>query len=88
MIVDICTYFKHHPRYNKLVGDDYLFVEYKCPINAEEFELWTESHLITYVINGRKDWITDTQIHKIGAGDSLFIRKGAYLTKQVPSRIQ
>ncbi len=83
MIVDIYTYFKQHPRYNKLVGDDYLFVEYKCPINVEEFELWTESHLITYVINGRKDWITDSATYKLHAGDSLFIRKGVYVTKAV-----
>lgn len=82
MIVDIYNYFKHHPSYNKLIGDDYLFVEYNCPINVEEFELWTESHFITYVINGRKDWIVDSTIYKIKAGDSLFIRKGVYLTKQ------
>jgi AraC-like DNA-binding protein len=82
VIVDIYTYFKRHPRYNKLVGDGYLFVEYKCPINAEEFELWTESHLITYVINGRKDWITESAIYKLQAGDSLFIKKGVYVTKQ------
>jgi hypothetical protein len=51
MRVDIYNYFKHSPKYNKLIGDDYLFVEYKCPIIDEEFELWTESRLITYVIN-------------------------------------
>lgn len=82
MIVDIYTYFKQHPRYNKLVGDDYLFVEYKCPINTEEFELWTESHLITYVISGRKDWITDSATFELRTGDSLFIKKGVYVTKQ------
>jgi AraC-like DNA-binding protein len=82
MLVDIYTYFKQHPRYNKLIGDDYLFVEYKCPINVEEFGLWTESHLITYVISGRKDWIADSTVYKLTAGDSLFIRKGVYSTKQ------
>ena len=82
MIVDIYTYFKRHPGYNKLIGDGYLIVEYTCPIKAEEFELWTESHLITYVINGRKDWITDSAIYQLKAGDALFVRKGAYLTKQ------
>ena len=82
MILDIYKYFKLHPRYNKLAGDGYLFVEYKCPVIVEEFELWTESHLITYVINGKKDWITDSETYKIEAGDSLFIRKGVYKTKQ------
>lgn len=82
MVVDIYQYFKHHPKHNKLIGNDYLFVEYKCPINVEKFELWTESHLITYVINGRKDWITQSSTYEIKAGDSLFIRKGVYTTKQ------
>ena len=82
MIVDIYKYFKLHPRYNRLVGDDYLFVEYKCPVNIEVFELWTEFHLITFVINGRKDWITESNTYKIEAGDSLLIKKGVYRTKQ------
>ena len=82
MIVDIYKYFKLHPRYNKLAGDDYLFVEYKCPVNVEEFELWTESHMITYVINGKKDWFSGSTTYKIETGDSLFIRKGVYRTKQ------
>jgi AraC-like DNA-binding protein len=82
MMVDIYQYFKLHPNYNKLIGDDYLIVEYNCPINVEEFELWTEAHLITYVINGRKDWISGSTVYKIKTGDSLFIRKGVYMTKQ------
>lgn len=82
MIVDIYNYFKHHPKYNKLIGDDYLLVEYKCPLNVDEFKLWSEFHLITYVINGRKDWITQSITYKIRAGDSLFIRRGIYTTKQ------
>ena len=82
MVLDIYNYFKLHPRYNKLAGDGYLFVEYKCPVISEEFELWTESHLITYVINGKKDWITGSKTYKLMAGDSLFVRKGVYRTKQ------
>ena len=75
-------YFKNHPKFNKLVGDDFLFVEYKCPLNIEEYQLWVESHLITYVISGKKDWIASKRIHKLNAGDALFVRKGVYTTKQ------
>jgi AraC-like DNA-binding protein len=82
MIVDVYEYFKQHPRYNKLVGSDYLFVEYKCPINVEEYQLWTESHLITYVINGKKDWISTDKTYEIQKGDALFVRKGVYSTRQ------
>ncbi|WP_274475591.1 AraC family transcriptional regulator [Mangrovimonas aestuarii] len=82
MIVDVYKYFKENPAYNKLVGDDYLFVEYKCPLDVEKFKLWSASHLITYVINGRKDWITANETYEITAGDALFIPKGVYTTKQ------
>jgi len=82
MIVDVYKYFKKHPGYNKLIGDDFLFVEYKCPLNIEEFQLWSKSHLITYVINGKKDWITSTKTYQINAGEALFARKGIYTTKQ------
>ena len=82
MIIDVYEYFKKHPKYNKLVGDNYLFVEYKCPINVEEYQLWTDSHLITYVINGRKDWISAEKTYEIEGGDALFVSKGVYATKQ------
>lgn len=82
MIVDVYEYFKKNPRYNKLVGSDFLFVEYKCPLNVEEFKLWTKSHLITYVINGKKDWITPNKTYSLEAGEAIFVKKGVYTTKQ------
>lgn len=81
-MINAYEYFKNHPRFNKLVGNDFLFVEYKCPINIEEYQLWIENHLITYVISGKKDWITSKKTHKLTAGDTLFVRKGVYTTRQ------
>lgn len=81
-MINAYEYFKNHPRFNKLVGNDFLFVEYKCPINIEEYQLWIENHLITYVISGKKDWISSKKTHKLIAGDTLFVRKGVYTTRQ------
>jgi len=81
-VINAYEYFKNHPKFNKLVGNDFLFVEYKCPLNIEEYQLWIENHLITYVISGKKDWITSKKTHKLIAGDTLFVRKGVYTTKQ------
>ncbi|MEX1383840.1 helix-turn-helix domain-containing protein [Lutibacter sp.] len=81
-MINAYEYFKNHPKFNKLVGDDFLFVEYKCPLNIEEYQLWIENHVITYVISGKKDWITSKKTHKLIAGDTLFVRKGVYTTKQ------
>ena len=82
MIIDLFQYFKEHPKHNKVIGEDYLIVEYKCPINSEEFQLWTETNMITYVISGKKDWISPDKTFEINGGDALFIRKGVYATKQ------
>ncbi|WP_245856739.1 hypothetical protein [Lutibacter flavus] len=54
-MINAYEYFKNHPKFNKLVGNDFLFVEYKCPLNIEEYQLCIESSLITYVISGKKD---------------------------------
>lgn len=81
-MINAYEYFKNHPKFNKLIGDDFLFVEYKCPINIEEYQLWIENHLITYVISGKKDWITSKHTYKLNAGDALFVRKGVYTTRQ------
>jgi len=81
-MINAYEYFKNNPKFNKLVGDDFLFVEYKCPLNIEEYQLCIENHLITYVISGKKDWISSKKTYKLTAGDTLFIRKGVYTTRQ------
>ena len=53
MTLDVFNYFLNQPQHNKLIGDDYLFVEYKCPIEVEKFKLWTDTPFITYVISGK-----------------------------------
>lgn len=82
MVIDIYNYFKNRPGFNKLIGEDYLIIEYKCPLDVEDYQFWTESNLITFVINGKKDWISAGEVYPIKAGDCLFIKKGVYTTRQ------
>lgn len=82
MTLDVFKYFKNDPKNNKLIGDDYLFVEYKCPIEVEKFKLWTDTPFMTYVISGKKDWTSVNRTYPLHSGDALFIRKGIYNTKQ------
>jgi AraC-like DNA-binding protein len=82
MLLDIYRTFRDDPRYNKLVGDDYLFAEYKCPLEQEVFQFKSESSFITFVISGRKDWLVGGQCFAVMEGDAVFIRKGIYTTRQ------
>ncbi len=82
MIVDVYKLFKEHPRFNKVIGNDYVCLEFNCPLDIDNFQLFTESHLITYVISGKKDWIAADKTCELTAGDAIFVRKGVYTTKQ------
>ncbi len=82
MIVDVYNLFRSDPSYKKLAANDYMLMEYKCPIDAEVFQLKTELHFITYIVSGRKDWITPDQTVAVKEGDAIFLRKGVYTTRQ------
>ncbi|MDN5202404.1 AraC family transcriptional regulator [Fulvivirgaceae bacterium BMA10] len=82
MIVDAYKMFTRHPRFNKVIGNDYVFLEFNCPLDVENFQFYTESNLITYVISGRKDWIAPDKKCELKAGDAIFVKKGIYSTKQ------
>lgn len=82
MTVDVHKYFLKHPKFNKLVGDDFLFVEYKCPLEVENFKLWTDTPILNYVISGKKDWTALEKTYTVHQGEALFIKQGVYNTKQ------
>ncbi len=83
MFVDLRKYLISNPELqNRVIGADFLSVEYRCPINVEQFRFWNDMHVINYVISGRKDWIVDGKVHALSAGQAAFIRKGVYSTKQ------
>lgn len=83
MLVDLRTYLISRPELqNRVIGADFLSVEYRCPIDVEQFRFWNDMHVISYVISGRKDWIVDGEVHPLSAGQAAFIRKGVYSTKQ------
>lgn len=82
MTVDVFKYFSKHPKYNKLIGEDYMFVEYKCPLDVENFKLWTDVPILNYVIKGKKDWTALEKTYQITQGEAVFIKQGVYNTKQ------
>ena len=82
MIFDSFSHFRDHPAYNKFIDQDYLIVEFKCPIEEENFKSWSECHYITYVLSGTKKWLTPDREWTLTAGQSVFVHKGAYLNQQ------
>ena len=70
------------PGYNKILGEDYLIVEFKCPIQDELFTAWSECHSIVYVLSGQKKWITPSNEYLVKEDQSIFVRKGAFKNQQ------
>ncbi|ETN96947.1 helix-turn-helix domain-containing protein [Zhouia amylolytica] len=79
---DSYKHFLETPGYHKIIGEDYLIVEFKCPIKEELFAAWSECHSIVYVLNGQKKWITPDNDYLVQADQSIFIRKGAFKNQQ------
>lgn len=82
MALELYDFFLKYPTNSKLIGDDYLFVEYKCPLDSEKFKMWTDTPFLSYVISGKKDWTAIDKTYTIKAGEALFFKKGLYNTKQ------
>ncbi|TRZ41602.1 helix-turn-helix domain-containing protein [Robertkochia solimangrovi] len=79
---DSYKHFLETPGYHKIIGEDYLIVEFKCPIKEELFSAWSECHSIVYVLNGQKKWITPSGEFLVKANESIFVRKGAFKNQQ------
>jgi len=82
MALDLKKFFLNHQHFNKIVSDDYMFIEFNCPIEFENFKLWTEIPFLAYVVSGKKDWTTLNKTYCIKEGDAVFVRKGVFKTKQ------
>ena len=79
---DSYKHFLETPGYNKIIGEDYLIVEFKCPIKEELFTAWSECHSIVYVLSGKKKWITPNNEYTVNENESIFVRKGAFKNQQ------
>ena len=79
---DSYRHFLETPGYNKIIGEDYLIVEFKCPIQEELFTAWSECHSIVYVLSGQKKWITPDNEYLVKENQSIFVRKGAFKNQQ------
>ena len=82
MALELFEFFTNYPTQAKLIGDDYMFVEYNCPLDSEKFKLWTDTPFLSYVISGKKDWTAVDGTYTIQAGEALFFKRGLYNTRQ------
>lgn len=64
--------------FRKFYCNDLLFTEYTCPLGVGKHELWTECSYFVYILKGEKKWFAHEKSWILKAGESAFIKKGAY----------
>jgi len=69
-------------QFNKFVVGELLFVEYTCPIKDEFIGIWSQSDFLVHVLSGKKSWRTTQGTKTITSGQTVYIKKGAAITKQ------
>lgn len=69
---------KDLPENKRLIVNDLLFADYKCPLSEYRFDMWTHHNYFVYVIRGKKKWLTRDKEVMASAGDCIFIKKGAH----------
>ena len=77
-MLNVYDFMKDLPDAKRLIVNDLLFADYKCPLSENRFDMWTHHNYFVYVISGKKKWFSgDTEV-VAQAGDCIFVKKGAH----------
>ena len=63
---------------------DLLFAQFDCHAQNEPLGLWAETDHLLHVLNSKLSWKTPSGICSVEAGQSVFFRKGAYVSLEHP----
>jgi AraC-like DNA-binding protein len=68
--------------FKKIKVDDLLFVQYTCDPGGPRARIWSQANYFTYVVSGRMTLKTPERDYQIKAGESYFVKKGAFTIPQ------
>lgn len=78
VMTNVYDFMKDLPPTKRLIVDDLLFAEYKCPLTETRFDMWTHHNYFVYVIKGKKKWFAGDHEVLAQEGDCIFVKKGAH----------
>ncbi|WP_242083932.1 helix-turn-helix domain-containing protein [Aestuariivivens sediminis] len=82
MVYDFYETMRSDIVFNKFEVDNLLFVEYKCPLEQDTVEIWSQYDYIIYILSGEKTWSTKESQWAVKKGEAIYIKKGASIIKQ------
>jgi AraC family transcriptional regulator, exoenzyme S synthesis regulatory protein ExsA len=77
-MLNVYDFMKDLPASKRLVVNDLLFADYKCPLSETRYDMWTHHNYFVYVMKGKKKWFSKDGEVLARAGDCIFVKKGAH----------
>jgi AraC family transcriptional regulator, exoenzyme S synthesis regulatory protein ExsA len=77
-MLNVYDFMKNLPASKRLIVNDLLFADYKCPLSHSRFDMWTHHNYFVYVMKGKKKWFAQDKEVMAGEGDCIFVKKGAH----------
>ena len=68
--------------YNQLACRELLFVHYKCPMEVNKQDSWSQHNYIQYILTGKKGFHTPGRSWIMKSGDAFFVKKGACIIEK------
>ena len=68
--------------YNQLACRELLFVHYKCPMEVNVQDSWSQHNYIQYILSGKKAYHTPGRSWLMKGGDAFFVKKGAWIIEK------
>jgi AraC family transcriptional regulator, exoenzyme S synthesis regulatory protein ExsA len=57
-----------------------LFAQFDCPVQDEPLKIWSQTDHLVHVVSARSTWKTSMGMCSAEAGESVFFRKGAFIS--------
>jgi AraC-like DNA-binding protein len=57
-----------------------LFAQFNCPVSDEPVRIWSQTDHLIHVVSARSTWKTSMGVCSVEAGESVFFRKGAFVS--------
>lgn len=77
-MLNVYNFMKDLPASKRLIVNDLVFADYKCPLSHSRFDMWTHHNYFVYVMKGKKKWFAQDKEVMASAGDCIFVKKGAH----------
>jgi AraC-like DNA-binding protein len=78
-MLNLQDYSAAHPGFKKFSIDELLLVEYQCPLEEGEMEVWWHNNFFEFVLSGSITLKTLAAEYMLNPGDCVFARKGSVI---------